>query len=214
MSILSSNQVAASYSHVTPTFHIITHCSNARDPSHPLLTPSTATNNLEALKRTPSSLRAYLTWSAAQKLTYGTMTNFILRERLHWTPLEEGTFRFEIKNPTPFADTRDYRVLRNDWPYALEKGIVHLVVWLKTPLPVLEETGELTEEGYAMVRRFVKERFTENLRERGVLGWEQKEEEKVLWFKNFTRLQSVRALEHVHVLVRGVPGKVLGELYL
>jgi len=139
--------------------------------------------------------------------------NYILRERLHWIPLEEGTFRFKIENPTPFADSRDYRILRNDWPYALGEGIVHIVVWLKTPLPVLEETGELTEEGYAMVRAFVKEKFTERLRDRDVLGREEKEDEKVLWFKNTTRLQSVRALEHVHVLVRGVPEELLEEWY-
>ncbi|KAK3064276.1 hypothetical protein LTS18_008682 [Coniosporium uncinatum] len=172
-----------------------------------------ATKNLEALKRTPSALRAYLTWSAAQKRIYGTVPNYILRERLHWIPLEEGTFRFKIENPTPFADSRDYRILRNDWPYALGEGIVHIVVWLKTPLPVLEETGELTEEGYAMVRAFVKEKFTERLRDRDVLGREEKEDEKVLWFKNTTRLQSVRALEHVHVLVRGVPEELLEEWY-
>ena len=42
---------------------------------------------------------------------------------------------------------------------------------------------------------------------------EEKKEEgsKVIWFKNTTDLQSVRSLEHVHVLVRDVEDEVLRE---
>ena len=37
------------------------------------------------------------------------------------------------------------------------------------------------------------------------------EEEKVVWFKNWTALQSVPGMEHVHVLVREVPDHVVAE---
>jgi len=34
----------------------------------------------------------------------------------------------------------------------------------------------------------------------------------VLWFKNWIKLQSVRAVEHAHVLVRGASEEVIREL--
>jgi hypothetical protein len=37
------------------------------------------------------------------------------------------------------------------------------------------------------------------------------EEEKVMWFRNWTALQSVSGLEHVHVLVRDVPESIIRE---
>ena len=99
--------------------------------------------------------------------------------------------------PTPFENPGDYKVLVNDWPYGMEKGIVHLIVWIKHRLPATAEKGDLTEEGRRMVDGFVGSRFKERLGQ-----------ENVLWFRNWTGLQSVRALEHVHVLVRGDRGSI------
>lgn len=70
-----------------------------------------------------------------------------------------------------------------------------MVIWLKTPLPSEPTKGALTEEGAAMIRRFVDERFVKGL---GIGA------EKVQWFKNWTILQSVRAVDHVHVLLKDV----------
>ena len=116
---------------------------------------------------------------------------------------ETSGFSFMPKSETPFADPTDYVVLMNDWPYALEKGIVHLVVWTRTPLAVDDQRGDLTPESRRLVDRFVSRFFVEKLGEGG--------EEKVLWFKNWATLQSVRALDHVHVLLRNVRKDVLEE---
>ncbi|KAF2202711.1 hypothetical protein GQ43DRAFT_470664 [Delitschia confertaspora ATCC 74209] len=168
------------------------------------LTHLISTNQLEKLLRVPSSLKAYLAWSAHVKKEYGSATNYLLDQRLGWTPLsKEGVLRFPLANPTPFADPRDFKILRNDWPYGLDAGIYHIVVWLKKPLPV-DQRGALTEEGRQMVERFVGKVFREKV-------GEEREGEKVLWFKNSRDLQSVRGLEHVHVLVRGVGKGELGE---
>jgi len=51
------------------------------------------------------------------------------------------------------------------------------------------------------VEAFVDREFRREVGER-VKG------ERVLWFKNTTTLQSVRGLEHVHVLLRDVDEKV------
>lgn len=145
--------------------------------------------------------------------TYGSITAYILQERLHWTPVEvpgsDIAPTFDVKNPHPFADPDDYCILKNDWPYALADGINHLVVWLKTPISVKPETGEITEAGREIVDKWVQETFVERImREGGANGGRTSREkalDKVLWFKNWTRLQSVRSLDHVHVLLRDIP---------
>jgi len=67
-------------------------------------------------------------------------------------------------------------------------------VWSKTPIAVDDETGMVTEESKRVIEGFVERTFGDRL-EGGM--------ERVLWFKNWVQLQSVRALEHVHVLVKG-----------
>jgi hypothetical protein len=108
---------------------------------------------------------------------------------------------FNARNVVPFADPEDFTILRNDWPYGHEPGIRHICVWLKQRLPVNEDGG-LSNEGRKTVEEFVDEEF------RAKAG-EQEKDSKVLWFKNTTNLQSVRSLEHLHVLVRNVDDEVL-----
>ena len=161
-------------------------------------------NELDELKRWPSFLKAYLAWTAHVKAKYGTITEYILTQRLFWKPLNsEGRIKFEIKNDTPFADPADYKIIRNDWTYAVSPGISHIVVWSKQSLPVDSE-GALTDEGRKIVTGFVDREFRKKV-------GEEKEGEKVQWFKNTTNLQSVRSLEHVHVLVRGADEEVLKQ---
>lgn len=128
---------------------------------------------------------------------------------MHWEPLPswspaEGP-KFAYKNAIPFADPRDYKILRNDWPYGFTPDITHLVVWLKPPIPVEPETGDLTPSSRKLIEDFVRKTFVERLAREGHI------EDRVQWFKNWTRLQSVRGLEHVHVLVRDVPDKMIAE---
>jgi hypothetical protein len=157
---------------------------------------------LDELKRWPSQLKAYLAWSSYVKAKYGSATQYLLQQRLFWAPLSDtGVFKFEIKNETPFEDPADYKIMRNDWTYAVTPGIKHIVVWSKKPLPVDVE-GALTAEGRKLVEEFVEREFRQKV-------GEQNEGEKVQWFKNTTNLQSVRSLEHIHVLVRGADEEVL-----
>jgi hypothetical protein len=68
----------------------------------------------------------------------------------------------------------------------------------------VDKEGALSEEGRDMVKDFVRREFREK-------AGEQEEGSKVIWFKNTTNLQSVRSLEHVHVLVRDVEEEVLSQ---
>ncbi|KAJ5720710.1 uncharacterized protein N7483_008644 [Penicillium malachiteum] len=198
-------------------------------------------NDLGALMRKPSDLRRYLSWSAETKAEYGTMMNYICIHRLKWPLPSEltGTVPapdihssdtvqvngsspdpqsqskpsgplLTFKNPQPFADPEDYKILRNDWPYGFEPGISHLVVWSRTPIPVASDEGHLTAESRALINGFVQRQFVQRLAE-DKAGRFLDPESHVLWFKNWVGLQSVRALEHVHVLVRNVPEDILAE---
>ncbi|KAJ5935110.1 hypothetical protein N7466_004657 [Penicillium verhagenii] len=193
----------------------------------------TARNDLAALKRKPSDLRRYIRWSDETKIEYGSMMNYICLRRLKW-PLPSnlsGTVPapdtqdpaavngagssasggvLTFKNPRPFADPSDYRILRNDWPYGMAPGISHLVVWLRTPIPVESDEGHLTCESRKLIDNFVKRKFVQRLAE-DKAGRFVTPETHVLWFKNWVGLQSVRALEHVHILVRDVPEDILAE---
>lgn len=79
--------------------------------------------------------------------------------------------------------------MKNDWPYDFDYGIVHLVVWTKFFLPVDQdsEVGDMSSATKQLINDFVQQTFE------GV-------DEKV-WFKNWSALKSVHALEHFHVLL-------------
>ncbi|KAL7923491.1 hypothetical protein ACQKWADRAFT_289805 [Trichoderma austrokoningii] len=155
-------------------------------------------NNLSVLKRKPSDLRRYIAWTAETKAQYGTITEFILQNRL---PKAWGLPPFVPESQVPFDAVSDYKVLLNDWPYGLTPEITHIVVWSRTPIPTDPETGDLTTESRAQVEDFVKTYFSDTL---GAGG-----DQQVLWFKNWVALQSVRTLEHFHVLVRNVDDDML-----
>lgn len=114
---------------------------------------------------------------------------------------------------------KDVCILWNDFPYAFEKGIFHVVVWLRTPIPIeavepsengtseykgIHATTQLTKKSKALVDMYVKVNFTDNL------GMKP---EDVLWFKNWAALQSIPAMEHFHVLLYNPPMDKLEKLY-
>ena len=108
---------------------------------------------------------------------------------------------------TPFVDSADYKILRNDWPYATPPDIAHLVVWLKTGFAVSKPEGHLLPESRAQIESFVNRTFAEPLK----AIYKDDGEDRVLWFKNWSALQSVGALEHFHCFVRGAGEELLGE---
>ena len=120
---------------------------------------------------------------------YGSVLSFIQYERLHWhDTIPSGE--------PPFANSSDYKILCNDWPYALEPSIVHLVVWVKFELESDETTDYLTPGGRQQIEDFVSRAFC------GEGGMSR---EQVIWFKNGQTLKSVHALEHIHVLLYQAP---------
>ena len=125
------------------------------------------------------------------------MTNFVVQERLHWIP------PFVPASDIPLSDPSDYKILINDWPYGMPSNIKHLIVWSKTPFEIDDDIGDLTPPARKLVDDFVRKTFTDKLA--------GDKADRVLWFKNWVALQSVRSLQHVHVLVRDPPESLLQE---
>ena len=140
-------------------------------------------------------------WTADTKAEYGSITNYLVAHRL---PKTWGSPPYVPICTTPFAEPSDYRVLTNDWPYGLADGITHIVVWTRALIPINDETGDMTPESRALVAAFVQRYFADRLDCEASGGQKDGKDgqDRVLWFKNWAQLQSVRQLEHIHVLVR------------
>jgi len=140
-------------------------------------------NALDVFQRVPSELRRYFAYNYQLKQSYGSVMNFILKERLQWTlPItSEGK---------PFEKAADVKILWNDWPYGLDERIVHLVVWTKFDLEDDPATDDLTDEARKGIEDFVDTTF------RKKVGTEN-----VIWFKNWRTLKSIESVEHFHVML-------------
>jgi hypothetical protein len=161
-------------------------------------------NDLGALKRKPSDLVRYIAWTKEIKANYGTVTNYVCQKRLRWPIVSDPASL--CQNSIPLADPNDYKILRNDWPYGITPGVTHLVVWSKNRIPVKPENGDVTDESRSLIDRFVRRTFVAKLEKLFPDA-----EARVQWFKNWTSLQSVRTLEHFHVLVRDIPEPIIAE---
>lgn len=127
---------------------------------------------------------------------------FVMQNRLKWQPSTTSTpetgLIFDFEDPVPFKSSNDYKIMPNDWPYGLDEGISHLIVWLKNRLEIQPPHGDMTQSARKQVEAFVEEKFVKPIAE--LTG----STDSVLWFKNWVALQSVPGIDHVHVLVRNV----------
>jgi len=168
----------------------------------------TAANELGRLTRSPSQTQRYLRWRNKIAEHYGNITGFLVKDRLQWTPKPNADPTagptFEYRNENFFVDPSDFKILLNDWPYGMDPGIWHIVIWTKTPIPVDPEIGDLTDQSRAVINEYVNRVFRQRINE-------EKPGDKVLWFKNWIALQSVRGIDHVHILVRDVEDDVIKE---
>ncbi|GAB1310434.1 N-acetylglucosamine-induced protein 1 [Madurella fahalii] len=150
--------------------------------SWPVVQQKVAQNRLELFRRVPSQLRRYLGFTWKLRQDYGSVMNFILKQRLGWTlPI--------VPKGRPFVFDEDIKILRNDWPYGIDERIVHLVVWTKFALEEDAETGDLTDGARAEIDAYVRKAFSKI------------PPDHVIWFKNWASLKSVKSVEHFHVML-------------
>jgi hypothetical protein len=142
------------------------------------------------LRRLPIDQKNYLLWQIRILKKYSSVSEYVLNERLGWKkPLMAA-------EKILFQNKRDYKIIRNDWPFALPPNITHLVIWSKISVDVDPETGDPSERAKEAIENFLDRTFGNDpaFDRRG----------NILWFKQKTEWQSVKSLEHIHVMVRDV----------
>ncbi|KAF3891482.1 N-acetylglucosamine-induced protein [Trichophyton interdigitale] len=143
-----------------------------------------ASNRIDLFRRVPSDLRRYLEYTSYVKSKYGSVMNFVVRERLRWEN------NMAPRGSRPFENPDDHKILYNDWPYGVEEGIVHLVVWTKFTFEDDPVADDLTPRARKEIDDFVDSTFRSRV-----------PAEKVIWFRNWKSLKSVHAVEHFHVML-------------
>ena len=136
-------------------------------------------------------MHKYLRWSFNTKKAYGSITNFVVQERLAWTP----------RDPSQPVSAHSF---------THQSGIKHILVWTRTPIAVDDDRGDVTPESKRIIEEFVERHFVYTLAKEAGVSLEQARE-RVMWFKNWVSLQSVRGVDHVHVLVRDAPEDLLEQ---
>lgn len=111
-----------------------------------------ADNALDRFQRVPSELRRYLEYNWALRRDHGSVMNFVLAQRLQWEAPTRPRGR-------PFEYADDIKILSNDWPYGLDKRIVHLVVWTKFDLAEDPVTTDLTDAARKEIEDYVNATF-------------------------------------------------------
>ncbi|KAE8154768.1 hypothetical protein BDV25DRAFT_81892 [Aspergillus avenaceus] len=157
------------------------------------------TNRIDRFRRLPSDLRKYLEFKERIIHECGSVMRFVVKDRLRW-----GEGKPEDLQPRgrPFEfDADDLKILYNDWPYGLEKDIVHLVVWTKFALEEDPATDDLTPHARRAIDHYVSHTFCARV-----------PSEKVIWFRNWKSLKSVHAVEHFHVMLYQPDPEFLHEI--
>lgn len=133
---------------------------------------------IDQFQRPPLQLRRYLKFMHDITKRHGSIMTFVQKYRLRWSSIEPSS-------AAPFTNPEDYKVLYNDWPYGLDPGIVHLVVWTKFVL----EDDPVTDRLTAMARREIEDFVIKTF-----CGADGIPRERLVWFKNWKSLKSIHAL--------------------
>lgn len=139
------------------------------------------TNHIDHFQRSPSQLRGYVEYLHHLKKTYSSVLLFIQHERLKWVTITPS-------GDLPFENPFDFKTLCNDWPYLVEDGIEHLVVWTKFLIDDDAATGKVTKEAEEQIEAFIRRTFCEREDVKSM------NRESIVWFKNWKSIKSVHAL--------------------
>ena len=122
-----------------------------------------ATNQIKSIHRNKQVQTVYNQWMKDTLAKYGTIENYLLKTKLHFEPTTDKSRPSVI-------------ILPNDFPYSVEAGIQHILIWSQTPL-ASSYIEEILQKNYGPSYEWV-------------------------YWVNPPEIQSVRKLPHVHVFLR------------
>lgn len=168
-------------------------------------------NELEALARLEVATEHYHDFKRKLKEQGTTVFKHLVVQTLQWRTEEEvrGLKDSEITVPASgdalFTNGSDLKVVMNDFPYYFEDDVTHLCVWTKRRIESDPSSalGDLSVEMRALIERYVAKTFVE---------WLGIPREKLVWFRNWEALQSVKEISHLHVIVKGMTKEQLDQV--
>lgn len=162
---------------------------------------------LERLQRSEECTRQYQEHKKA--LGKVDLATFVL-SRLQWSSTEievlnNDRYRTrEAKIQASFSKKQYYKLTRNDFPYDFEPDVHHLLIWSKISLPLYGDASDECKqdlETHERIEQFLKI----NLAPFDV---------DYCWFVNYSALQSIRKISHVHLLVKTTNKEIVEEKIL
>ncbi|GMM36588.1 Htc1 protein [Saccharomycopsis crataegensis] len=168
-------------------------------------------NKLELFARSPTEAKKYKEFRDSFKSSSSTTSLYkrLVCQQLQWAPLSiindpniaDTDIEISSASKTLFYAASDIKILKNDFPYHFEKAVTHLLVWTKVPIPSDPQSkdGDISPATRRVINKYISKTFmssNEGSRMRVESG-------NIMWFRNWSALQSVKQISHIHVLIHG-----------
>lgn len=160
------------------------------------------TYTLDQLGRSVKELQRYRAFKQSLDSQNIGLTTNLLQKVLHWipedvdvhTPDSEAVKLVKYDDPTPFSNENDVKITLNDFPYYIEGKTLHFLIWIKFPMPPdpNSDIGDIDDSTKALIEQYVQRTFVEK---------HHINRKNIVWWKNYTIIQSIKSIPHVHVLV-------------
>ncbi|RCK60810.1 N-acetylglucosamine-induced protein 1 [Candida viswanathii] len=172
------------------------------------------TNKLEIFARSKEQTIKYHNFKQWLKDNKILVNDYLLGHELHWKESEirdqehvivPQEYSVEYPQDLIFHNPDDITILYNKFPYYFDTNVKHLCIWTKLRIPVDRDSacGDISDRTKKIIHRYLEKTFVE----KGGLSWDQ-----IVWFKNWLTLQSVRAISHIHVILRDVDDVFIEQL--
>lgn len=176
-------------------------------------------NKLENFARSKESTERYHRFKQELREKGITIFKYLLTHQLNWynsednggksiTEIEDDSqIVIKLEGTTMFENDQDWKILFNHFPYHFEEDVTHLCIWSKVPIPADPNSpyGDISPQTRRQVDQFLDRIILLRL---GI------DSENMTWFKNWAALQSVKAISHIHVIIKGITKEQLGELHV
>lgn len=157
---------------------------------------------LDKLGRSKEQLQAYRNFKKEMAQKNISITTNLMINEMHWLPKDtdphlssdEAVKLIKYNDPRPFANPGDVFIALNKFPYYIKEKTIHLLVWVKFPMlpDPKSEIGDIDDHTKAIIEKYIHKTFVQNLGIR---------RDHLVWWKNYTRIQSIKAIPHIHVLI-------------
>lgn len=158
------------------------------------------TNQLEHFARSQYQTERYHDFKLQLKHNNTTIFKHMVIKELQWfdnNDIEDHKIEIKSASDKLFTCKEDLKILPNHFPYYFEKDVKHFCVWSKLKIPSDEnsELGDLSPSMRQLIEAYIDKTFVQGL---GI------NRDNLVWFRNWEALQSVKAISHVHVIVKGI----------